>query len=93
MAYNAKYAATFEEEVKKCVEGEKTKRILDKDILFILEKPYFKAKKIREYGNKNIFRKNVCAGKLRIFYSIAESVGQIKFYFVRIKNKNTYKDL
>lgn len=93
MAYNAKYALTFEETVGKCAEGKKTKRMLSKDILFILEKPYFKAKKIKEYGDKNIFRKNVCAGKLRIFYSITESANQIEFHFVRIKNKHTYEDL
>ncbi len=93
MAYNAQYAVTFEETVEKCVEGKKTRRMLDKDILFILEKPYFKAQKVKEYANKNIFRKNICAGKLRIFYSIDKSANQIKFYFVRIKNKNIYKDL
>lgn len=91
--YTDEYSSSFEETAKNAIQGEKTKRMLKKDILFILEAPYFKAKKIEEYGDENVLRKNICAGNFRIFYSVDEASGKVKFLFVRKKEKKTYKDL
>lgn len=91
--YTDEYSATFEETAKDVIQGKKTKRMLKKDILFILETPYFKAKKVEEYGDDNIFRKNVCAGNFRIFYSVDETAKKIKFLFIRKKDNKTYKGL
>ena len=91
--YTDAYSATFEETAKDVIQGKKTKRMLKKDILFILEEPYFKAKKIKEYSDQNVLRKNVCAGNFRIFYSVDETSKKVSFLFVRKKDKKTYKDL
>lgn len=91
--YLVKYAQAFEETTKKLTINRKIKRMLRKAILFILEKPYSRAKKVKEYSGESIFRKNVCAGKFRIFYRINEKSKTVEFYFLRIKNKKTYKNL
>lgn len=86
--YIAKYSRTFNESVKKFVINKKTRRMLGKDILFVLEKPYWKAEKVEGY-----FRKNVCAGRFRIFYSVNEKNKEVYFHLFRLKDKQTYKNL
>lgn len=89
--YTDEYAETFEKTIKEIVINQKAKRMLRKAILFILEKPYFKAKSF-EYCKEKIFRKNVCSGKFRIFYCVDENNKKIRFMFLRLKDKKTYKD-
>lgn len=89
--YNPEYTKTFEQNVRDLISitDKKTKGILTKDISFILQKPYFKSKPVINCSENNLRRKHVCSGKFRIFYVIKSD--KVIFYFLRVKDKNTYK--
>lgn len=91
--YTAEYTATFEETVREFTTEGKTKKMLKKAIFFILEEPYVNARKIKEYSGESLFRKNICGGRLRIFYRVDRKNKRITFYFLRRKDKGTYKNL
>jgi len=88
--YRDEYAITFEKALSELNLDKKMKEMLKKAISFILEKPYVKAEGLEEYNNK-LFRKNVCAGRLRVFYGINQAQKIIRFHIIKFKNKNTYK--
>jgi len=85
---------SFGKDIKHYIKNQKTKQILKKSIDKILENPYHKAEKVKgASGDKGvtIFRRHICGDSFRIFYSVDEKVKKVKFYFIRPKNKLTYK--
>jgi len=92
--YSKEFANTFEESVKYYIKGTKTKRVFEKALFLITENPYHKTKKVegaKGYNGLTLLRKHICGEFFRIFYSVDESNEKIIFYFVRSKNKKTYK--
>lgn len=92
--YSDEYAHTFEETVKRCIRDKKTKRVLAKALFVILENPYHRADKAegqKGHNGEALLRKHVCGDIFRLFYSVDEQRKKVKFYFIRPKDKRTYK--
>ncbi len=89
--YKPVYSHRFKEHASGLALSKEIKNGLDKAILFILEKPYHKAVKLK--GEDGIMRKHVCSNRFRIFYYVNGKTKEIIFMMLRPKNKNTYKNL
>lgn len=89
MAYKDEYAVQFLENCKSFYpSNRKLKSIIKKAINSILVDPYVGTKYIEELGCR---RKHVGGKKFRIFYNIFEKEKKVVFYYLRAKDKNTYK--
>lgn len=89
MSYTDRYAKNFRDEFKNlCTSNPKLNSIIKKAITVIINNPHHKAEYIKEC---ECWRKHVAAEKYRIFYDIKPEVKEIRFYSIRIKDKQTYK--
>jgi mRNA-degrading endonuclease RelE of RelBE toxin-antitoxin system len=87
--YVAVYVSTFQEDLVGLGLSKKSKRVLEKDINLILEKPHHKAEHVKEITRVQLWRKWVCGGKYRIVYRVEEN--KVTFYTIVLKNEDTYK--
>lgn len=89
--YSEHYYGHFEKSLKKLSLTKKDKRVLLSDIDKILENPYHQAQQVQVFEDPILWRRWVCGARYRIIYEIRESVGEIHFYTIRLKNEKTYK--